>query len=124
MDQTHFSGIYNAENILACALVANEMRICSKRTKKYLEAIHGLPHRLEFYREIHGVTFIDDGKSTSSQSLRAGLESFEKPVVLIAGGSDKGDPFVNMESIFSRHIKHAELIGQTRELLGSICDRA
>jgi len=123
MKKTRFAGIYNAQNILACTLVANEMKICSKRTTKYLQNIDGLSHRIEFYKEISGVRFIDDSKSTSAQSLKAGLGSFEKPVILIAGGSEKGDPFENMEDIFARQIKHAEFIGQTKHILGAICDK-
>lgn len=123
MKETRFTGIYNAQNILACALVANEMKICSKRTKSYLKEIDGLSHRIEFYKEILGVRFIDDSKSTSAQSLKAGLGSFDKPVILIAGGSDKGDPFENMEDIFAKQIKHAELIGQTKNILGAICEK-
>lgn len=124
INKTKFSGIYNAQNILACTLVANEMKICSKRTTKYLKTIGGLPHRIELYKEIRWAQFIDDSKSTSAQSLRAALGSFDKPVILIAGGSDKGDPFVDMEDIFAKQIKHAELIGQTREILGAICERS
>lgn len=47
LSETHFIGHHNAMNILACAIVANEMRICSQRVKTYLSEIGGLPHRIE-----------------------------------------------------------------------------
>lgn len=124
MTDTRFSGIYNAQNILACALVWNEMWICSKRTKKYLQNIDWLSHRIEFLKNIWWVDFYDDGKSTSSQSLRAALESFKKPIILIAGWSDKWDPFEKMEPLFEKYVKHAELIGQTKELIWNICTKS
>ncbi len=63
-------------NILASTLVTNMMKICSKHTKEYLKSISGLPHRLEKIGEKNGVTFIEDSKSTSSQSLDAALGAF------------------------------------------------
>jgi UDP-N-acetylmuramoylalanine--D-glutamate ligase len=49
------------------------MGICSKRTKLYLKNITGLPHRLEKIGEKNGIVFVEDSKSTSSQSLEAAL---------------------------------------------------
>ncbi len=52
------------------------MKICSRRTKKYLQEITGLSHRLEKIGEKQGILMIDDSKSTSAQSLEAALRSF------------------------------------------------
>lgn len=60
-------------NILSVSIVANEMRICSKRIKLYLAEIQGLSHRLEKIGEKDGCIFVEDSKSTSSQSLEAAL---------------------------------------------------
>lgn len=90
LSQTKLTGTFNAMNLLAAACVANELKICSKRIATYLPAIIGLPHRLEFVATKNGVTYIDDSKSTSAQSLKVALQSYVgKKVVLIAGGSDK-----------------------------------
>ncbi|MDD5376943.1 MAG: UDP-N-acetylmuramoyl-L-alanine--D-glutamate ligase [Candidatus Gracilibacteria bacterium] len=124
LSETRFSGIHNAMNILSSALVTNALKICSKRTREYLANISGLPHRLEPVTTQNGISFIDDSKSTSSQSLIAALGSFgDKKVCLIAGGSDKGDTFEHLGPILSQKVKHAELIGQTREILGKICEQ-
>ncbi|MFZ2255253.1 MAG: hypothetical protein WAW59_05620 [Patescibacteria group bacterium] len=60
-------------NILSVGIVASEMGICSKRMRQYLSEIYGLPHRLEKIGEKNGVVFVEDSKSTSSQSLEAAL---------------------------------------------------
>jgi UDP-N-acetylmuramoylalanine--D-glutamate ligase len=88
-------------NLLAATCVTNELKICSKRTVKYLGRIAGLPHRLELVAVKNGVTYIDDSKSTSAQSLKVALESYtEKNIILIAGGSDKGDTFDHLRPLF------------------------
>jgi len=111
-------------NILSSALVTNALRICSKRTREYLKNISGLSHRLELVVEKNGVQFVDDSKSTSAQSLIAALGSFgDQKVCLIAGGSDKGDTFEHLGPILAQKVSHAELIGQTREILGKICEQ-
>lgn len=124
LSETQFSGIHNAMNILSVTLVTNALKICSKRTREYLRHISGLAHRLEFVTEKNGIQFIDDSKSTSAQSLIAALGSFEdKKVMLIAGGSDKWDIFEHLGPILQEKVKHTELIGQTREILGKICEQ-
>ena len=67
------------------------MRISSKRIKRYLTEIMGLPHRLEKIGQKNGIIFVEDSKSTSAQSLEAALGSYgeEKNLLIIVGGSDK-----------------------------------
>lgn len=90
LSETQFSGIHNAMNILSSTLIMKTLRVCSKRTRECLKYISGLTHRLELVTTKNGVSFIDDSKSTSAQSLIAALGSFEdSKVCLIAGGSDK-----------------------------------
>lgn len=124
LSETHFSGMHNAMNILACALVANEMGICGKHTKKYLSDILGLPHRIEFVEEKNEVRYIDDSKSTSCQSLMAALTAFQKQkTLLIAGWSDKGDTFEGLEDAL-KGLKYVVLIGATRDILAKKCELA
>lgn len=108
-------GDHNALNLLAVAVVANEAKICSKRTKKYLEKVGGLPHRIETIGTAAGVRFVDDSKATTPQALRAALSAFTKPVVLIAGGSDKGADFAELAPDFTAKVAKAFLIGATRK---------
>ena len=68
---------------------------------------------------------MDDSKSTSCQSLKAALGAFEAGSVrLIAGGSDKGDPFEGLEIPLSEKVAFAALIGATADQLADICQKA
>ena len=122
LSDTHFSGEHNAMNILSVSIIANEMRICSKRTKVYLHEIYWLPHRLEKIGESEGVIFVEDSKSTSSQSLEAALWSYgnAKNLLLIVGWSDKGDSFENLWDKFSIRVKAVVCIGATKNHFISI----
>lgn len=119
LEETNFSGNFNALNILSVTLIANEMKICSKRTKKYLKNISWLPHRIEFVTEINWVKFIDDSKSTSSQSLKAALTAFDRNIILIAGWSDKWDSFEWLEQNLSNKVMYGVLIWKTREIIAT-----
>ncbi len=117
LSETQFSWIHNAMNILSVSIVANEMRICSKRIKLYLAEIQGLSHRLEKIGEKDGCIFVEDSKSTSSQSLEAALWSYgnTKNLLLIVGWSDKGDVFEYLWDKFSIRVKAVVCIGATKD---------
>lgn len=107
-------GDHNALNLLAVAIVANEAKINAKSTRESLEKVGGLPHRIETVGVASGITFVDDSKATTPQALRAALSAFEQPVILIAGGSDKGADFTELAPDFSAKVTHAFLMGATR----------
>ena len=117
LSETHFSGNHNAMNILACTLVASEMKICSKRIRHYFQNINWLPHRLEMIWKKRGILLVEDSKSTSSQSLEAALGSFwnTKNLLLIVGWSDKWDTFIHLSSLFQSRVKAMWCIGATKE---------
>ncbi|MER3468039.1 MAG: UDP-N-acetylmuramoyl-L-alanine--D-glutamate ligase, partial [Thermoflexus sp.] len=53
----------------------------------------GVPHRLELVREVRGVRYVNDSIATTPERVRAALEAFEEPLVLLAGGRDKHLPW-------------------------------
>ncbi|MBL7106433.1 MAG: UDP-N-acetylmuramoyl-L-alanine--D-glutamate ligase [Phycisphaerae bacterium] len=72
-----------------------------------------LSHRLEFVLEADGVRWYNDSKSTTPQSLCTAIESFDSPVILIAGGYDKGVSFDQMGAEIAKRCKTVILMGQT-----------
>ena len=97
--------------------IANLMKICSKRTKEYIRTIEPLEHRIQTVSDVHGRTWVNDSKSSSAQSQHAALATFSgKNIVLIAGGKDKGDRFIDIESHWS-DVRHMILMGEMADLL-------
>jgi len=82
-------GSHNLENIMAAIGTAGFLGIDLKIISKTLAEFKGIPHRLEFVREINGVKYYNDTAATMPESAMAGLNSFTEPVILIVGGSDK-----------------------------------
>lgn len=124
-------GEHNVENAMAAvAAVASyygvdlETFLRSRKNyglvKKALQEFEGLPHRIQFIRELNGVRYYDDNYSSALPALDVALKTFEGyPTILIAGGMNKGtDESVIQERIFSApNLKKAILIGETKEAL-------
>ena len=109
-------GKHNLKNILTAVAVALEMDIPPGTIEEVVYSFEGLPHRLELVAEEGGLRVYNDSKSTTVNSLRAALESFEDGrVVLVAGGKDKGDDFSLVRELAKRKVKKAFLIGETAE---------
>jgi UDP-N-acetylmuramoylalanine--D-glutamate ligase len=72
-----------------------------------------MPHRLERVAEIDGVLYVDDSKSTIPTSVVAALLSYDRPIVLIAGGRSKGIGFDELGSAIAQHVKALVAIGES-----------
>ncbi len=112
MKETYLSGIHNAENLMAALGVAQAVKISWEQAKCGLTSYRLLPHRCEKVGEIDGVVFINDSKATNLDALVKALESQPKPVVLIAGGKDKGFEFDSIAGLVHAKAKHAVLLGE------------
>ncbi|MEF2176174.1 MAG: Mur ligase family protein [Candidatus Absconditabacteria bacterium] len=125
---TKFHGEHNSFNLGASLLVVkgiliqNGIDISLSKLLELSKMITPLEHRIQLVKEIQGVKIYDDGKSTSANSLNAALNSFEDKVILIAGGSDKGDKFNHLSSSFVNKVAGAVLIGQTAQAFKDIFD--
>ncbi len=87
---------------------------------KTLREFKRLEHRLEWVRSLNGVDFINDSKGTNTGALEKSLNSFDRPVVLIAGGQDKGGDFQSLKPLFKKKVKHMVLIGEARPKIQAI----
>lgn len=89
--ETPFSGIYNATNLLMGMLAASKVNVSACEAFEYAKNISPLAHRIEeIYVSDDNIHWIEDSKSTTSQSQKAALSSMpEKKTILIAGGKDK-----------------------------------
>lgn len=105
-------GIHNIENVMAAVLIADLVGIHSETIKRVVAEFKGLPHRLELVREIDGVRIYNDSKATTANSLEKALQSFEEPIILIAGGRDKGLDFRPLKNLVAQRVRKLVLIGE------------
>jgi UDP-N-acetylmuramoylalanine--D-glutamate ligase len=87
--------------------------------REAVEGFRGVPHRLEWVREIQGIDFYNDSKATNLASTQMALEAFEQRLVLILGGRDKGSDFSVLRPLVSRRVKGLVLLGEASQKIGS-----
>lgn len=105
-------GPHNLANTLAALACVMPMEPPAAVLREVLATYRGLEHRLEAAGEVNGVRFVNDSKATNTNSLEVALQSFDAPVVLIAGGRDKGQDFTPLAALVRRHVRHLVLIGE------------
>ncbi len=105
-------GPHNRYNLLVAATLAALFGVELRHVQQVAETFQGLPHRLEPVGKVGGVLFVNDSKATTVQALEFALQSFQEPLVLIAGGKDKGGDFGALVPLLQQRVKAAVLIGQ------------
>jgi UDP-N-acetylmuramoylalanine--D-glutamate ligase len=115
LGETRLSGVHNTENLMAALGVAYALGVGWDAANAGLRRYRLLPHRCEKVGEIDGVTFVNDSKATNLDALVKALESASRPVILIAGGKDKGFEFDSIVSLVERKVKQAVLLGEISE---------
>lgn len=106
-------GIHNLQNILAASCAAHLAGASEQHIERIITNFGGLEHRLEFVREVQGVRYYNDSKATTPESAIAAMRAFQEPVVLIAGGIDKGSNFEKFAETCRQQTKAVVLIGKT-----------
>lgn len=107
-------GVHNSENLLSVILTGHLCGIEKPVIEEGLRNFRGLPHRVEFVRDIGGVRFYNDSKATNVDATKRALESIEGDIILIAGGKDKGGSYSFVADMKDR-IKGLVLIGEARQ---------
>jgi UDP-N-acetylmuramoylalanine--D-glutamate ligase len=118
-DTLRLIGQHNIENACAAVTVAKLYGVSDDEIRHGLQECNGLPHRLEFVREIDGVKFYDDSYSSSTPATAAAIKSFTSPEVLILGGVDRGGDFEDLAELISNagNVKAVILVGDIRDKL-------
>jgi UDP-N-acetylmuramoylalanine--D-glutamate ligase len=121
---TSLRGLHNAENAMA-ALAAGKVLGISAATMR--EALHGYappPHRCELIRTLDGVEYLNDSKATNLHALESALRSQTRPVVLIAGGKEKGLDYAPVVPLLREKALAAVTFGQIARPLASLFGEA
>ena len=108
-------GEHNLENVLAACVVGHLMGATPGTMRDVVTSFTGVAHRLELVREHKGVQYYNDSIATTPARAIAGIRSFDRPVLLIAGGYDKNLPFDEFAKEVAERAKAVFLIGQASE---------
>ncbi|MDO9573463.1 MAG: UDP-N-acetylmuramoyl-L-alanine--D-glutamate ligase, partial [Candidatus Contubernalis sp.] len=106
-------GNHNLENVLAATAVAYVAGINRESIGKTLRTFKGVAHRLERVGNFKDIVFINDSKGTNVEATIKALDSFSQPIILIAGGKDKGGEFDSLAFHIKDKVKHLILLGET-----------
>ncbi|MFH0929642.1 MAG: UDP-N-acetylmuramoyl-L-alanine--D-glutamate ligase [Candidatus Moraniibacteriota bacterium] len=98
-------GGHNIGNILAAVAATSAYGILPDKICEAIKNFKSVPHRLEFVRELDGVKYINDTAATMPDAAIAGVNSFSKPIILIAGGMDKNLDFADFAKAISEKVK-------------------
>jgi UDP-N-acetylmuramoylalanine--D-glutamate ligase len=112
LSQAQLRGPHNAENMMAALAVGRARGLSFDAMVPPLCAYRAQLHRLEFIRAIGGVEYVNDSKATNLDALEKALLSATRPIVLIAGGKDKGFAFDTIAPLVARKVRRAILIGE------------
>lgn len=108
-------GVHNLENALAAILGARLMGADPSAIQKTLLTFKGFGHRVQQVGEVKGIQFYDDSKATNVGAVVKALEGFDRPIILIAGGRDKGGDYHPLKELVQTRVKCLILIGEARE---------
>jgi len=117
-------GRHNLMNAMAAAGAALAMDLEAPAIERALADFHGLPHRIELVRERGGVSFIDDSKGTNVGAVVEALAAVDGPVILIAGGMDKGGDYAPLAVPLREKVRRLILIGAAREKMNAALNGA
>jgi UDP-N-acetylmuramoylalanine--D-glutamate ligase len=109
-------GKHNLENILAAIAIAKLLEVDNNAIEKVLTTFTGVEHRLQYVTEINQRKFYNDSKATNILATQKAISSFKKPIILIAGGLDRGNSFDDLIPYF-KNVKKMVTYGQTAEKL-------
>lgn len=112
-------GRHNRMNAAAAILAARALGVGRSAIVEGLRRFRSLPHRLNFIEEVAGRRFYDDSKATTPEAAMAAISAFDadQPILLLAGGSDKGVDLSPFAAAIARRVKAAALMGETASTL-------
>lgn len=111
-------GDFNNQNIAFCEKICSIVGLSQKTFKQRLKTFSPVKFRLQKLGKKKGITYINDSKATNPDSTVCAINSLKKPVVLLLGGSDKGNNFNKIFELKNK-IKLALIYGQTADILES-----
>ena len=110
-------GVHNIENMMAAIAATKALGVGHEVIQKILDTFPGLEHRLEFVRNKNGVCYFNDSKGTNVGAVEKSLASFSDPVILIAGGVDKGGDYSPLQKYVRQRVRRLVLLGAAKDII-------
>jgi UDP-N-acetylmuramoylalanine--D-glutamate ligase len=124
LKRMRLAGRHNITNAMAAAAAALVSGVEPRAIEAALAEFAGLPHRMEFVAESGGVTYIDDSKGTNVASVVEALAAVPAPIILIAGGMDKGGDYGPLRGPLGEKVRRLILIGTARDTMRAALEGA
>src|SRR5699024_10169654 len=122
-DEIVLVGEHNLENILAAISAAKLSGATNEGIQKVLTSFTGVKHRLQFVKKINDRLFYNDSKATNILATQKALSAFKQPIILLAGGLDRGNEFTDLIP-YLKHVKAMIVFGQTARKLKELAKLA
>ncbi|HEY5509031.1 MAG TPA: cyanophycin synthetase, partial [Paludibacter sp.] len=115
-------GMHNTYNSMAAGLAASIVDVRKDNIRQSLQDFQGVEHRLEYVATVKNIRFVNDSKATNVNSCWYALQSMKTPVVLILGGTDKGNDYSEIEALVKEKVKTLIFIGLDNKALHTFFD--
>jgi UDP-N-acetylmuramoylalanine--D-glutamate ligase len=115
-------GMHNTYNSMAAGLAASIVNVRKESIRQSLQDFQGVEHRLEYVATVRNVRYINDSKATNVNSCWYALQSMKTPVVLILGGTDKGNDYTEIEELVRDKVKTLIFMGLDNSALHRFFD--
>ena len=122
-EKIQLRGYHNVLNVLAAFAIGHAAGFPLDAMLEAVEEFRGVPHRLEFVRELRGVRWYNDSMATAPERSLAAIRSFDEPIVLLLGGRDKDLPWEELMQLVSGRVDHVVLFGEAAEKIQETVNR-
>lgn len=123
MNEMSLPGEHNISNALAASAAAYLSGANIEQIRKTLKTFKGVEHRLQFVDTINGRTFYNNSKATNVPATITALKAFHDPVLLIAGGLDRGLSFDDLVPYLKENVKGVISYGETAEKIAMVAKK-
>ncbi len=115
LSKTRLKNSPNLQNAAAAILAARLMGCSQEDIQNGLDSFMPLEHRMSLVADVGGIRYIDDSKATNVGAVHSALDAIQQPVILIAGGRDKGGDYSILLDLVRSKVKHMLLIGEASD---------
>lgn len=117
-------GLHNLENFLAAVAVAKLKGVADEAIRQVMRQFHGVKHRTQFVTEYQDRIFYNDSKATNIEATENALKGFNQPIILLAGGLDRGNTFDELVPALKKNVKALITFGETAALMIDAAEKA